>query len=92
MHTIKPLDIEMLDNVMKTHSLLVTIEEHNIFGGLGSAIAEYISDKKERLPLLKIGVNDRFPSAGDYHYQLEETGLTAEQISTKIKKFIYNEK
>lgn len=83
MHTIKPLDTKAIDSVLK-HKLLVTVEEHTIIGGLGSAVAEYIAPIKEKPAQLLIGINDCFPHAGEYDYLLEQCGLTATQIEENI--------
>ncbi len=84
-HTIKPLDYETLDKIFSKYKLLVTIEEHFKIGGLGSAVAEYKSDKKAP-PQLIIGVEDKFEKAGEYNYMLDKTGLTAPKIAEKILK------
>lgn len=84
MHTIKPLDTAMLDQVILSHKLIVTVEEHSIFGGLGGAVAEYIAGKNHNVGFEIIGMKDFFPCAGDYYYQLEQSGLTALQISERI--------
>lgn len=88
MHTIKPLDVDSIDLKCR---VVVTIEEHHIIGGLGSAVAEYISsnscDTKPRL--LRIGVDDKFSKVGDYNYLLETNGLSNESILNKIKTFYY---
>ena len=86
MHTIKPLDVVAIDKVCACTKLIVTVEEHSIIGGLGSAVAEYIVNKNTRVPQLMIGINDFFPYAGDYRYLLEQCGLTAPQIAEKIKE------
>lgn len=84
MHTIKPLDTEILDKVFETSKLIVTVEEHSIIGGLGGAIAEYKAIKKDFPPQLIIGISDIFPVAGDYSYVLETNGLTEFKIAEKI--------
>lgn len=84
MHTIKPLDTLMLDKVISGHDLVVTVEEHSVFGGLGGAVAEYIAQQEKHIAFEMIGIEDFFPHAGDYRYQLEQSGLTALQISRRI--------
>ncbi len=84
MHTIKPLDTQLLDELFSTHEMIVTIEEHFLIGGLGSAVAEYKASKKSIPPQLMIGIPDIFPKAGDYAFMLNECGLTAPQIAEKI--------
>lgn len=85
MHTIKPLDIEILKEVYVHSRLIVTVEEHSIIGGLGSAVAEHKSQFEMSPPQLLIGVKDYFPHAGDYQHLLTETGLTSTQIATTIQ-------
>lgn len=84
MHTIKPLDIKTIDEVVGTHKLIVSVEEHSVLGGLGSAVAEYMVQKVACPPLEIIGIEDKFAPAGDYRYQLEQCGLTAEQIGDRV--------
>lgn len=86
MHTIKPLDTSVLDRVISNHRLIVTVEEHSIFGGLGGAVAEYMAQKSKRSELEMIGIEDFFPRAGDYQYQLEQSGLKGCQISERVLK------
>lgn len=89
MHTLKPLDCETVDQAAKRHKLIVTVEEHNIVGGLGAAVAEYLAEKKEHVPQLFLGIKDKFPSAGSYTYQIEQAELSVEQISKKVlEKYI----
>ena len=85
MHTIKPLDTELLDEVFETTGLVVTVEEHNVLGGLGSAVAEYKTQRRQAPPQLILGVNDFFPHAGDYNFLIEQAGLTAPQLATSIR-------
>ena len=86
MHTLKPLDTEVLSNLIKAnYKLIVTVEEHNIIGGLGSATAEYLVTQKNIPPVMMIGINDFYPHAGSYEYLLEKNGLSAEQIAERIK-------
>lgn len=85
MHTIKPLDTDMLQEVYASSRLIVTVEEHSILGGLGGAVAEHKSQFTATPPQIIIGVRDYFPHAGDYRHLLSETGLTAPQIATQIQ-------
>lgn len=85
MHTIKPLDVEMLDKVIQHHKLVITVEEHSAIGGLGGAVAEYIATHYGSTMFGIIGIKDDFPHAGDYRYQLEQSGLAAFQICEKIQ-------
>jgi len=88
MHTIKPMDTECLDQAIKASKLIVSVEEHSIIGGLGGAIAEYLSDKTSAPRLVRIGVNDFFCKLGDLRYCWEQHGLTAPQIAERIKNEI----
>lgn len=85
MHTIKPLDCDVIDSQCLNKKLIVTIEEGTIIGGLGGAVAEYLSEKTEKSELLKIGVDDQFPHPGSYPYLLEQCGLSVERIVDKIQ-------
>ena len=64
----------------------MTVEEHSVIGGLGGAVAEYISTRSHHPPLQMIGILDRFQKAGDYPYLLEQNGLTGPQIADRIAK------
>lgn len=85
MHTIKPLDTDILQEVYAQTRLVVTVEEHSIIGGLGGAVAEHKSQFGAAPPQLIIGVRDYFPHAGDYRHLLSETGLAAPQVATSIQ-------
>ncbi len=85
MHTVKPLDTTLINAGAK---LIVTVEEHNVINGLGSAIADYLAEKNIQVPFLKIGVQDKFSSVGDYQFLLEQHGLTPEHITESILKIL----
>ncbi|MBP0600719.1 transketolase [Herbaspirillum sp. LeCh32-8] len=85
MHTLKPLDTAAIDAVMARSKLLVTVEEHSIIGGLGSAVAEYKSTRRNAPPQLLIGLPDQFGDAGEYRYLLEMHGLVADKIAARIR-------
>ena len=83
MHTIKPLDTEaVLESTAA--KLIVTVEEHNVVGGLGGAVAECLACVSSKPPQLMIGIPDRFPHAADYRRLLELNGLTPQQIAQSI--------
>lgn len=82
-HTIKPLDIDSIKDSKKC-KLIVSVEEHNVIGGLGSAIAEFISGEIEYPPLLKLGVQDTFSSVGSYTYLMNQHRLTSEYLAEDI--------
>ncbi len=91
MHTIKPLDGACVDS-LTGHSLIVTLEEHTIVGGLGSAVLEHLGIKKEKPPVLCLGVRDVYPHTGDYEYLLDQCGLTAEKVFRQIMETIQDNK
>ena len=84
MHTVKPLDTKIIEKNLDGKKLIVTVEEGQLNGGLGSAVADYISSIGGAPKLLRIGINDLFPHAGSYQYLLEQCGLDVETIKNKI--------
>lgn len=82
MHTIKPLDKCALSQI-KT-KLVVVLQEANIIGGLGSAVAEYFASSDNRCQLMIMGIEDCFPHAGTYKYMLANLGLDSEHIAMRI--------
>ncbi len=86
-HTIKPLDEELIIAAAKETGKIVTVEEHSIIGGLGSAVCDVLS-KECPTPVLKIGVEDRFGESGPATELIKQFGLDAEGIVKKIKNFI----
>ena len=85
MHTIKPLDGACLEQCYKKHKLLVTIEEHNIVGGLGGAVAEPKAGYANVPPQLFLGITDEYKATGARAFIMEEYGLTAVQLAETIK-------
>ncbi|NDL68743.1 transketolase family protein [Anaerotalea alkaliphila] len=83
MHTIKPLDKELVVRCARETKGIVTVEEHSIYGGLGSAVAEVVGSTA-RVPVEIIGVQDTFTESGDYETLLEKYGLSAEAIRQKV--------
>ncbi|MCM1185090.1 MAG: transketolase [Lachnoclostridium sp.] len=83
MHTVKPIDTNVLDEISEM-DYLITIEEHNVVGGLGSAVAEYLMRKKEKPVQIMCGINDYFPHATDYESALSQAELTIDGIVNKI--------
>ena len=81
MHTIKPLDTDMLDDVIANNSLIVTVEEHSSIGGLGSAVAEYKSRFASAPKQVMASLGDKFQILGDHAYLLDANGLTAEGLA-----------
>ncbi len=83
MHTIKPLDEATLAEQL-SKKLVVTLEEHSLIGGLGSAVAEFLSEQSSSPRQLRIGIPQGYPHAGDYAWMLEQSGLTAEKVTARI--------
>ena len=86
-HTIKPLDKEIIAAAAKETGAIVTAEEHNIYGGLGSAVAEAVCEACP-VPVLRIGTEDKFGHSGKVPPLLEMYGLTVENIVAKAKAAI----
>lgn len=84
LHTIKPLDTKGLDEIFATHELVVTIEEHNVIGGMGSAVAEYKATLANTPRQIFIGFPDSFAKAGSQRYVWEQKGLTDVQIAKRV--------
>lgn len=85
MHTIAPIDKEILDEIIK-YKLVATAEEHLLHGGLGSAVAEYYCEKKEHPVQLMFGIDNHYPVPGRVQYIEQLYGLRPEQISQSILK------
>lgn len=83
-HTIKPLDKDMVVSSAKKTGAVVTAEEHSVIGGLGGAVCETLSENAP-VPVLRVGVEDRFGMSGKVPELLNEYGLTAENIADKAR-------
>jgi transketolase len=79
MHTLKPLDTELLDRLATECSGIVTVEDHSVIAGLGSAVAEHLSQTNP-IKIKMLGVQDRFGESGGSEELLEMVGLTSEAI------------
>ena len=90
-HTIKPLDRDIVIAAAKETGAIVTAEEHNIIGGLGSAVAEVVCEACP-VPVLRVGVEDKFGASGPAVEMLKIYGLTAEHIVEKAKAAIQAKK
>jgi transketolase len=86
MHTIKPLDTDTLITAAKSAKLVVTLEDHNIIGGLGGAIAECLSENFPR-PLIRIGVRDTFAESGEPQELFKKYQMDAESVVGFITKY-----
>jgi len=85
LHTIKPIDADIIIKAAKETGAIVTAEEHNIIGGLGSAVAEVVSENHP-VPVLRVGVRDKFGKSGKPDALLEMYGLTAASIAARTKE------
>ena len=86
-HTIKPLDEELVIAAAKETGKVVTVEEHSVIGGLGGAVAEVLAEKQPT-KMLRIGVNDTFGESGPAVELIKKYGLDAESIYNKIKAWV----
>ena len=87
MHTIKPLDTELVLKAAQETGAIVTTEEANVMGGLGAAVCEYLAEACP-IPVVRHGVNDEFGRSGKAPLVLEAYGVTAEKIAECAKKAI----
>ena len=86
-HTIKPLDEELIVAAAKETGKVVTVEEHSVIGGLGSAVCDVLSEKAPT-KVLKIGMNDVFGESGPALELLKKYGLDTDGIYEKVKTFL----
>lgn len=86
-HTIKPLDEELIVSAAKETGKVVTVEEHSVIGGLGSAVCDVLCEKAP-IPVLKIGINDVFGESGPALELIKKYELDGEGIYKKIKAFL----
>ena len=85
MATIKPIDKDIILQAAAETGAIVTAEEHNIIGGLGSAVAEVLVESGKPVPMLRVGVEDAFGRSGPALELLDLYGLTAPHIAEKVK-------
>jgi len=91
MHTLKPIDTERIDGVARTTRFLVTLEEHSLIGGLGSAVTDYLMDQApEQMPFVKrMGIPDEFPNEyGSQDSMMETLGLQPPAIAETVRQFV----
>lgn len=86
-HTIKPLDEELVLAAAKETGKVVTVEEHSVIGGLGSAVCDVLSEKCPT-KVMKIGINDTFGESGPAVELVKKYGLDADSIYEKVKAFV----
>jgi transketolase len=85
MHTIKPIDQEIIIKAAQETKAIITVEEHQVAGGLGSAVAEVLATLGQGAPLKIMGMQDSFGESGDAEELLEKYGLSANHIRSTIK-------
>ncbi|MFA6075890.1 MAG: transketolase family protein [Negativicutes bacterium] len=88
MHTIKPLDSDLVLQYAKQSKAMLTIENHQIMNGLGSAVCEVIAESGLCLPFKRIGINDLFGEVGKQDYLQERYGLTAKNIVSQVEALL----
>jgi len=86
MHTIKPLDEEAVIKAAAKTGKIVTVEEHSIIGGLGSAVCDVVAEKAPA-KVMKIGINDTYGESGPAVELIKKYGLDADSIYEKVKAF-----
>lgn len=84
--TVKPIDIELINEIAKKFDMIVTCEEHNIVGGFGSAVAEVMAEMKEKKAyLVRVGLNDEYSiKVGNQKYLRAQYGMAADQIASRV--------
>ena len=87
MHTIKPLDEAAVVAAAAKTGKIVTVEEHSVIGGLGSAVCDVVAEKAPA-KVMKIGVNDTFGESGPAVELIKKYGLDADSIYAKVKEFV----
>ena len=83
-HTLKPVNENKLQEFLQKYTLLVSVEEHNILGGLGSMISEIITKYGINRKLIRMGIEDSFEHCGDYEYNLEKHRLSSEKLCERF--------
>jgi transketolase len=86
-HTLKPIDIDGIVNSVKKTGAAVTCEEHNVIGGLGSAVCEVLGENYP-VPIKRVGVMDTFGESGKPSELLKEYGLLAEDIVVAVREVV----
>ena len=87
MRFVKPLDHQLIDDLAQKYTKIVTLEDHTAVGGSGSAVNEYLSQKKILKPVLNLGLKDVFPEHGSRNEILKLNGLDIDSLKEQISKF-----
>ena len=83
-HTLKPIDEKIILEKIKINKAIFTVEEHNIIGGLGSAVAEVMSSSSNNCQLVRMGIEDTYPKGGSQKYLQDLYGLSIDKIIYKV--------
>ena len=86
MRFVKPLDEDLIGNLARSHDLIVTVEENAIMGGAGSAVIEVLAANNHCLPVLNLGLPDKFIEHGKAPEMLSGAGLDSAAITLAIKQ------
>ncbi|MDD3706254.1 MAG: transketolase C-terminal domain-containing protein [Clostridiaceae bacterium] len=87
MHTLKPLDADIVKEAIDKTGKIITVEDHNIINGLGSAISEVVAETGKGI-VRRVGINDTFAESGEYTLLLEKYGLDSNNIVIKAKEIL----
>jgi transketolase len=87
MHTVKPIDADLIEAAAQDTGALVTVEEHNVYGGLGSAVCE-VACERAPVPVLRCGIQDRFGESGAYADILQRAGLCVDHVVATTRRAI----
>ena len=86
MHTIKPLDVDVVKDCVENIGKIITIEDHNIINGLGSAVCEVVAEMGKG-KVKRFGIQDQFGESAPYNRLLEKNGITVDAIVAAAKNF-----
>ena len=88
MRFVKPLDTALIDQLVQSHDVLVTVEENAVKGGAGSGINEYLHTIRNNIPVINLGLPDKFIDHGNHQQMLSDCGLDAQGIIDTVKTHI----
>jgi transketolase len=84
MHTIKPIDVTAIERAASQTRIVFTVEDHNVLGGLGGAVAETIAGLESSTPLKRLGIPDTYAPIGSQDALLDHYGLTGRHIAATV--------
>ena len=88
MHTIKPIDSQAITKAARETSAIITAEDHQVTGGLGSAVAEVLAEKNLNVKFKRVGLNNRFAESGSPQELYEKYGFTKENLAKRVKELL----